>query len=39
LGHVSLANLKGSGRYVRMYGTQRTAQWGHSLDEMQVWGY
>jgi len=38
-GHVSLANLKGSGRYVRMYGTQRATQWGYSLDEMQVWGY
>lgn len=38
-GHTSLANLKGSGRYVRMYGTQRATQWGYSLDEMQVWGY
>lgn len=38
-GHVSLPNLKGSGRYVRMYGTQRATQWGYSLDEMQVWGY
>ena len=38
-GHASLANLKGSGRYVRMYGTQRATQWGYSLDEMQVWGY
>ena len=38
-GHVALANLKGSGRYVRMYGTQRATQWGYSLDEMQVWGY
>jgi Tol biopolymer transport system component len=37
-GHVSLANLKGSGRYVRMYGTQRATSWGYSLDEMQVWG-
>jgi Tol biopolymer transport system component len=37
-GHVSLANLKGSGRYVRMYGTQRATAWGYSLDEMQVWG-
>jgi Tol biopolymer transport system component len=37
-GHVSLASLKGSGRYVRMYGTQRATAWGYSLDEMQVWG-
>ncbi|MFC0693462.1 discoidin domain-containing protein [Paraburkholderia humisilvae] len=37
-GHVSLANLKGSGRYVRMYGTKRATAWGYSLDEMQVWG-
>ncbi|CAB3752260.1 discoidin domain-containing protein [Paraburkholderia solisilvae] len=37
-GHVSLAKLKGSGRYVRMYGTQRATAWGYSLDEMQVWG-
>lgn len=37
-GHVNLPNLKGSGRYVRMYGTQRATQWGYSLDEMQVWG-
>jgi Tol biopolymer transport system component len=37
-GHVSLANLKGSGRYVRMYGTQRATSWGYSIDEMQVWG-
>jgi Tol biopolymer transport system component len=37
-GHVSLANLKGSGRYVRMYGTQRATTWGYSIDEMQVWG-
>ncbi|KHK57883.1 hypothetical protein PI87_05465 [Ralstonia sp. A12] len=38
-GHVALPNLKGSGRYVRMVGTQRATQWGYSLDEMQVWGY
>ncbi|TDY52317.1 Tol biopolymer transport system component [Paraburkholderia rhizosphaerae] len=37
-GHVSLANLKGSGRYVRMFGTKRATPWGYSLDEMQVWG-
>ncbi|WP_296228632.1 discoidin domain-containing protein [Ralstonia sp. UBA689] len=38
-GHAVLSNLSGSGRYVRMYGTQRATQWGYSLDEMQVWGY
>jgi Tol biopolymer transport system component len=37
-GHVSLAGLKGTGRYVRMYGTKRATPWGYSLDEMQVWG-
>jgi len=38
-GHAVLSNLNGSGRYVRMLGTQRATQWGYSLDEMQVWGY
>ncbi|MET0401261.1 MAG: discoidin domain-containing protein [Cystobacter sp.] len=38
-GHVVLPNLNGSGRYVRMLGTQRATQWGYSLEEMQVWGY
>jgi Tol biopolymer transport system component len=38
-GHVSLPNLTGRGRYVRMYGTQRATPWGYSLNEMQVWGY
>ena len=38
-GHAVLSDLKGSGRYVRMYGTQRATEWGYSLDEMQVWGY
>ncbi|VWC51636.1 MULTISPECIES: discoidin domain-containing protein [Burkholderia] len=37
-GHVTLPNLNGHGRYVRMYGTKRATQWGYSLDEMQVWG-
>jgi Tol biopolymer transport system component len=37
-GHVTLPNLNGQGRYVRMYGTKRATQWGYSLDEMQVWG-
>ncbi|WP_179404415.1 discoidin domain-containing protein [Burkholderia guangdongensis] len=37
-GHVTLPNLNGRGRYVRMYGTKRATPWGYSLDEMQVWG-
>lgn len=37
-GHAALTGLKGSGRYVRMYGTQRATNWGYSLDEMQVSG-
>ncbi|MGU7785194.1 discoidin domain-containing protein, partial [Burkholderia sp. PU8-34] len=36
--HVTLPNLNGRGRYVRMYGTKRATQWGYSLYEMQVWG-
>jgi hypothetical protein len=38
-GRVTLANLTGRGRYVRMHGTQRATPWGYSLNEMQVWGY
>jgi len=30
--------VSGSGRYVRMYGTQRATQWGYSLWEFQVYG-
>ena len=30
--------VSGSGRYVRMYGTQRATQWGYSLWEFQVFG-
>ncbi|MEO3810210.1 discoidin domain-containing protein [Sphaerisporangium sp. B11E5] len=30
--------VSGSGRYVRVYGTQRSTQWGYSLWEFQVWG-
>lgn len=36
--HVTLPNLNGHGRYVRMLGTKRATQWGYSLYEMQVWG-
>ncbi|MGI5239223.1 discoidin domain-containing protein [Dactylosporangium sp. CA-139066] len=31
-------NVTGSGRYVRMYGTQRATQYGYSLWEFQVYG-
>jgi hypothetical protein len=30
--------VSGSGRYVRMLGTQRATQWGYSLWEFQVYG-
>ena len=33
-----LAGLSGTGRYVRMYGTQRGTQWGYSLWEFAVYG-
>jgi Protein kinase domain/F5/8 type C domain len=30
--------VSGTGRYVRMYGTQRATQWGYSLWEFQIFG-
>ena len=36
-GNQSLT-VTGTGRYVRMYGTQRTTQYGYSLWEFQVYG-
>ncbi|MDG6109515.1 ThuA domain-containing protein [Dactylosporangium aurantiacum] len=30
--------VTGSGRYLRVYGTQRGTQWGYSLWEIEVWG-
>jgi hypothetical protein len=33
-----LTGLSGTGRYVRMYGTQRGTQWGYSLWEMDIFG-
>lgn len=30
--------VSGSGRYVRVYGTQRATQWGYSLFDFQVYG-
>ena len=38
-GNEDLTGLSGSGRYVRMYGTQRGTGWGYSLWEFQVFGY
>ena len=37
-GGVQTLNVSGSGRYVRMYGTQRATQYGYSLWEFQVYG-
>jgi len=37
-GGVQDLNVSGSGRYVRMYGTQRGTQYGYSLWEFQVFG-
>lgn len=36
--HNVFDNLNGSGRYVRIFGTQRTTQWGYSLYEFEVYG-
>ncbi len=35
-GGTETLNIMGSGRYVRMYGTQRTTQYGYSLWEAQI---
>ena len=37
-GGVQTIPVSGSGRYVRMYGTQRATQYGYSLWEFQVYG-
>jgi hypothetical protein len=37
-GGVQALAVSGSGRYVRMYGTQRATQYGYSLWEFQVFG-
>jgi hypothetical protein len=37
-GGTETLNVTGSGRYVRMYGTARTTQYGYSLWEFQVFG-
>jgi hypothetical protein len=33
-----LVGLSGTGRYVRIYGTQRGTEWGYSLWELEVYG-
>jgi hypothetical protein len=37
-GGTETLTVSGSGRYVRMFGTQRATGWGYSLWEFQVWG-
>ena len=37
-GGIQTVNVTGSGRFVRMFGTQRGTQWGYSLWEFQVFG-
>ncbi|TQL90228.1 beta-glucanase (GH16 family) [Actinoallomurus bryophytorum] len=37
-GGVQNLNVSGSGRYIRMYGTARTTQYGYSLWEFQAYG-
>ena len=37
-GGVDDVTVSGSGRYVRIYGTQRATQWGYSLFEFDVYG-
>src|SRR5207253_3025311 len=37
-GGVQTLNITGTGRYVRMYGTQRATVYGYSLWELQVYG-
>ncbi|ACZ86332.1 discoidin domain-containing protein [Streptosporangium roseum] len=37
-GGTQTLTVSGSGRYVRMYGTQRATQYGYSLWELQIYG-
>ena len=37
-GEVDDLAVQGVGRYVRMYGAQRAADWGYSLWEFEVYG-
>lgn len=34
----SIKNLEGGARYIRMYGSKRTTQWGYSIFEFEVFG-
>lgn len=36
-GNEDLTGLSGSGRYIRLYGTQRGTSWGYSIYEFQVY--
>lgn len=38
-GGIVQLDLSGTGRYIRMKGTERLTPWGYSLNEFQVWGY
>jgi hypothetical protein len=38
-GNITLDGLSGSGRYIRIYCTERGTEWGYSLWEFQAWGY
>jgi hypothetical protein len=37
-GGIDDVTVTGSGRYVRIYGTQRATQWGYSLWELDIYG-
>lgn len=37
-GTDDITGLAGTGRYVRVYGTQRATQWGYSLWELEIYG-
>jgi fibronectin type 3 domain-containing protein len=37
-GGTETLNVTGSGRYIRVYGTQRSSQYGYSIWELQVFG-
>jgi len=37
-GTENLTGLTGSGRYLRMQGTQRATAWGYSLYELEIYG-
>ena len=37
-GGTQTLNITGSGRYIRIYGTARSTQYGYSIWELQVFG-